>query len=129
MRSIPEALQAGFPLKESTLHTQITAFYGFTAEYIAQVCGVSVACARGWKNGKHSPPRVALRLFRLHAQERVLGDPWAGWIVRRDTIVDPEGNATTVAQLRGYSLILQFAREMARDRGEATLDAYKRLLG
>jgi hypothetical protein len=46
----------------------------------------------------------------LHRDGRVLTSEWDGWQVRRDWIVDPEGNQTDTRLLRGYMLMLQWVR-------------------
>jgi hypothetical protein len=89
-------------------------FHGYPAELIAQWCGVDRATATLWKQNKRKASRQALRLFTLHRDGRILGDSWNGWAVRDGEIVDPDGNATTEAQLRGYSIMMQFAAELAR---------------
>jgi hypothetical protein len=129
MRTPRRAIERDSTPEESPLPPTISAFYGYPVEQIAEWCGVSIATAHSWKYGTAHPKRSALRLFTFMRDGRLLGNPhWDGWQVRGDKIIDPEGNVTTAAQLRAYALIVDFARELARDRGEATLDAYRRLL-
>lgn len=92
---------------------RLSIFSGYPAPEIARWCGVSIKTARDWKAGRRKPSRQALRLFTLHRDGRVLSEPWRGWAIKGTTIVDPEGNATTLPQLRGYYLLLQYAAELA----------------
>ena len=71
----------------------------------------AVPTAQLYRIGGRKPSRQALRLFTLHS---VLGDGWEGWQVRKEFLIDPEGNRTTQAQLRGLYIILQFAGDLAR---------------
>lgn len=89
-------------------------FYSYPAQVIAAWCGVTVAAARLYKSGRRKPSRAVLRLFTLYREERVLGPLWRGWIIREGTLVDPDGNATTQAQLRAYWLVMQYAAELAK---------------
>ena len=89
-------------------------FSGFPDELVAAWCGVSLKTAQLYRIGARKPSRQALRLFTLHRDGRVLGDGWEGWQVRKEILIDPEGNRTTRAQLRGWYLILQFAADLAR---------------
>jgi Phage protein len=102
-------------------------FYSFPARVIAAWCGVSPATAALWKQNKRKPSLQALRLFTLHRDELILGEAWRGWRVRAGAIVDPEGNATSQAQLRAYWLIMQYAAELAR-RNPADYDHFQSLL-
>lgn len=101
-------------------------FYGYPPELVAQWCGVTLATARRWKKGA-PVPRPALRLFTLYRDMRVLDAAWAGWKVHKGKIIDPDGNATTETQLRAYSLVMQFAADLAR-RDPATAKEFHRLL-
>lgn len=94
-------------------------FYGYPADLVAEICGVSVETAARWKSGDSSPSRPALRLFNLHRARKVLASPaWDGWLVNGDELVSPEGNSTTQGQLRAYYLVYQLAAELTRDRPE-----------
>lgn len=93
---------------------KFSVFHGYPAELIAQWCGVDRATATLWKQNKRRASRQALRLFTLHRDGRILGDAWQGWVVRDAKIVDPDGNSTTEAQLRGYWIMMQYAGELAR---------------
>lgn len=90
------------------------AFYGFPAQVVADWCGVSVRTAERWKDGRSRPSRSALRLFTLHAERRVLGKEWNGWLINQATLVDPEGQSTTQGQLRAYAHVYALCRELAR---------------
>lgn len=102
-------------------------FYGYPAKLIAEWCRVSPATASLWKQNKRKPSLQALRLFTLHRDESLLGEPWRGWKIRGATLVDPDGNATTQAQLRAYWLIMQYAAELAK-RDPAEQDRFYALL-
>lgn len=91
----------------------LTAFYGYPADLVARWCRVSLLTARLYKTGVRKPSRTAFRLFVLHRDRRVLGDGWADWSVNGLTLVDPDGNVTTQAQLRAYWLVMQLAAELA----------------
>jgi len=93
---------------------KFSVFHGYPASLIAQWCGVDRATATLWKQNKRKASRQALRLFTLHRDGRILGDAWPGWAVRDGKIVDPDGNETTEAQLRGYWIMMQYAAELAR---------------
>jgi len=107
---------------------QFSIFYGYPAELVAEWCCVSLRAARELKAGKRKPSKQVAKLFLLHKDERVLTGKWREWVVRGDTIVDPEGRATTRAQLQGYWLIMQFAAEIARDSGPDAYQEFQKLL-
>jgi hypothetical protein len=91
-------------------------FYGVPVEVIAKVCDVTRATARGYKIGSRKPSRQVNRLMQLHNADRVL-DPqyWPrGWRFHKNSIVDPDGNITTEAQLRGYAMLIQVFMHRAR---------------
>jgi hypothetical protein len=91
-------------------------FYSYPVELVAEWCAVSLGTAASWKCGVAKPSRQALRLFELHRDHRVLAaDAWAGWQVRGDRLIDPEGNSTTQGQLRAYAIGIRLFRDMARD--------------
>jgi hypothetical protein len=92
----------------------LSVFYGYPAALVARWCGVSPATVTLWKRNKRKPSRQALRLFALHRDELVLGEPWIGWKARGAALVDPDGNVTSQAQLRAYWIIMQRAAELAR---------------
>ena len=103
-------------------------FYGYPPELIARWCGVSQQTALLYKTGARKPSRQALRLFVLHRDGRVLGPEWREWSVKKDVLVSPAGQETTHGQLNAYWLIMQLARELARDNPKATEEFY-RILG
>jgi hypothetical protein len=107
--------------------TTLSVFYGYPEALVAQWCGVSVATARAWKQGRRKPSRPALRLFTLHRDRRVLGKEWKDWVIERGTIVDPAGIATTVAQLEHFAFILQYASYLASLSPETQAE-FQRLL-
>jgi hypothetical protein len=105
----------------------LSPFYGYPAELIATWCAVSLRTARAYKAGTKRPSDQARKLFALHRDGRVLEDAWVGWIARAGVITDPEGNSTTVNQLRAYALVMQFAAELARADPRSN-DEFRRLL-
>ena len=107
---------------------QFTIFYGYPAELVAEWCCVSLRAAKELKAGKRKPSKQVARLFFLHRDRRVLGPEWSGWLVKPGSLVDPDGNESTRAQLTGYWLIMQFARELAREKGPHALEDFQRLL-
>ena len=102
-------------------------FYGYPPELIARWCGVSEQTALQYKTGVRKPSRQALRLFVLHRDGRVLGPEWREWSVQKDDLVSPEGQETTQGQLNAYWLIMQLARELARDNRKATRSSIESL--
>lgn len=107
---------------------QFSIFYGYPAELVAEWCCVSLRTARALKAGKRRPSRQVAKLFQLHRDRRVLGAEWSGWLVKPGALVDPDGNETTRAQLHGYWLVMQYARELARERGPEAAEHFLRLL-
>ena len=101
-------------------------FYGYPVELIQSWCGVSRQTAYLYKIGTSTPSKSAVRLFVLHRDGRVLGPEWTRWTIRKDQLIDPEGNGTTQSQLRAYWMLIQLARELARDAGR--IDEYYQLL-
>jgi hypothetical protein len=95
------------------------AFYGFPAELVAEWCGVSVRTAQRWKDGQSRPSTSALKLFLLHRERKVLGKEWDGWLINRETLVDPEGNSTTQGQLRAYAHVYALCHELVKRDKEA----------
>jgi hypothetical protein len=109
--------------------TVLSVFYGFPDHLIANWTGVSLATARRYKSGKLRPSAAVMRLFLLYRERRVLGPEWAGWLVKPDSIVDPDGNETTRSQLHSYFWVVQMARELAAARGEDAHREFYKLLG
>lgn len=112
---------------QSRLSKPLSIFYGYPAELIARWCGVSLSTARLYKSGARKPSRQALRLFGLHRDGRVLGPEWRDWSVKGDKLVSPANQETTQGQLNAYWLIMQLARELARDNPKATEEFYRLL--
>lgn len=107
----------------------LSVFYGYPDHLVARWCGVSVATARRYKLGKLRPSRAVMRLFLLYRDRRVLGPEWTGWVVKPDSIVDPDGNETTRSQLHNYFWVVQMARELSAARGEDAHREFYKLLG
>lgn len=105
----------------------LSLFYGYPAETIAKWCGVSLNTARAYKSGRRKPSAAVTRLFLLHRERRVLCTAWAGWIIKPDAIVDPEGNETTRIQLANYFWVMQFTRYWAGQWGMR--DEFYKLVG
>jgi hypothetical protein len=89
-------------------------FHGFPARLVADWCGVSLSTAKGYKSGRRRVPRPVLRLWSLYRQRRYLGEEWSGWLINGESIVDPDGNSTTLGQLRAYWIVMQLTAEYAR---------------
>jgi hypothetical protein len=105
-----------------------TIFHGYPAELIAEWCGISVASARLYKVSKRKPSKAVAKLFLLHRDRRVLGPQWQDWIVKPDSIVDPDGNETSRSLLHNYFWIVQFARRLAYDREDGARAEFEKLL-
>jgi hypothetical protein len=102
-------------------------FHGYPAELVAEWCGVTVDTAKLYKSGRRKASRAVLRLFTLHRDGRVLGAAWDGWTASRDTITDPDGNATSVRQLAAYFYVMQFAAALAARDPKVQRDWYELL--
>ena len=100
-------------------------FYGYPVELIRDWCHVSQQTAYLYKIGSRKPSRQALRLFILHRDGRVLGPEWRDWSVHKDKLVNPFGQESTHGQLNAYWLIMQLARELARDNQKATEEFFR----
>jgi hypothetical protein len=92
-------------------------FYGYPAEVIAEWCCVGLSTAFAYKSGRLKPGASVQKLFRLHAERRVLTKEWPGWIVKPHAIVDPEGNETNRNLLRNYRVMVQYYHDLARRTG------------
>jgi hypothetical protein len=88
-------------------------FHGYPPETIAQWCGVTVPTARLYKSGARKASRAVMRLFTLHRDGRVLGAEWVGWKSCKGVITDPDGNSTSMRQLRMYFFVMQYAAALA----------------
>ncbi len=106
----------------------MTPFGGYSNEWIAEVCCVSPKTVRDWRFGRKKPSLQALKLFRLHAERRVLDEGFKGWLVNKGTLVDPEGNILTQGQLRSYYLKLSYLSSLCETNGPEFLREYWRLL-
>ena len=102
-------------------------FYAYPPELIARWCGVSFATARAYKLGTRKPSRLALRLFTLHRDGKVLGPEWNDFHIAANKIADSNGNVTTQSQLLAYATILQWVAAVAA-RSEDTRQQYYELL-
>jgi hypothetical protein len=102
-------------------------FHGYPPQIIAEWCGVSLATAKLYKSGRRKASRAVLRLFTLHRDGRVLGSAWKGWKASKDAITDPDGNTTSVAQLRMYFFVMQYASALAARDPATQADWYAML--
>lgn len=107
----------------------VSIFDGYSAELIGRWCAVSLKTARLYKAGQRKPSRQALRLFTLYRQGRLLTGAWSECAVRGECLVDPDGAAVTVGQLRAYWIVMQLAAELARQAGPEAQERYYRALG
>lgn len=85
----------------------VTIFAGYPASFIQEVCGVSKVTANLWKRGERVPSQRAVRLFRLHAQGRVVPRSWDGWRFNDKTgeLVSPEGWRFDAGRLRALEIL------------------------
>ncbi len=87
-------------------------FYGYPAELIAEVCGVSVGTAEHWKASRRKPSTPALRLFRLYRDQKVLSDEhWEGFRVVDDKMIPPHGRPLGPSDFYLWGLIWQALAE------------------
>jgi hypothetical protein len=93
-------------------------FYGVPTPLISEWCCVSLSTARAYKAGRLKPGKAAQKLMRLHSGRQILPPEWAGWLVKPDAIVDPEGNETNRGQLRMFRLMMAYAHDLARRTGD-----------
>jgi hypothetical protein len=107
----------------------LSIFYGYPIETIEKWCGVSRNTANAYKAGRRRPSAAVTRLFMLHRERRVLGVGWRGWVVKDDSIIDPDGNETTRSLLHNYFWVVQFARHLAGEGGEESRREFYKLLG
>ena len=66
-----------------------TCAYGFKAELLAELCGVSVATARRWKAGTSRMPRLTAAALELGLVHFIRN--WPGWKFEGEFIVSPDG--------------------------------------
>jgi hypothetical protein len=59
-----------------------------------------------------------VKLFLLHRDRAVLGAAWKGWVIKGESIVDPDGNETSQPLLRNYFWVVQIARALAAEVGQ-----------
>jgi len=103
-------------------------FYSYPPAVIAEWCGVTLHHAYRLKAGTSKPSKSVLKLFELHARNRILGPEWKGWRCLGGRLIDPEGLDFTQNRLRGYSMMMQYAAELARNAGDSARDRYFELL-
>jgi hypothetical protein len=105
-------------------------FHGFSVDRIADWCHVTRGTAYLYKIGQRKPSKQAVALFVLHRDRRVLTVEWKGWLLKPDSLVDPEGQETSRNLLRGYAFMLQYVRHLlAECLGAEGVDKYWKLLG
>ena len=92
-------------------------FVGVPIERIAEWGCVSLKHAALLKSGARMPSPQLVRLVCLYRDERVLAGPFSRFIVRGNRLVTPEGLEFTESELRGYQLMLQWARSLAQQAG------------
>lgn len=117
-RNFPKPPKPRRPVGRPRKRPTPAVFYGCLAELIAQWCCVSRSTADAYKSGRLKPSRMALRLFVLMRDRQVLTKEWAGWLIKPDAIVDPEGNETNRNLLRNYQLMCQYYHSLARRTGD-----------
>jgi hypothetical protein len=89
------------------------AFYGVSAEQIAEWGCVSRKHALLIKAGRRVPSPQLVRLVCLHCDERVLVGSFVRFVVRGNKLVTPEGLAFLESELRGYRSLLDWAHSVA----------------
>lgn len=110
-------------------HPQLNMFYGYPADLIAKWCDVAHSTALAYKTGRVKLSKPVMKLFRLHRDRMVMTPERKGWLVTSNALVDPEGNETSRGLLRGYYLMIQYCRELAkRAGGEEELERSRRIL-
>lgn len=82
-------------------------FYGYPAEVIADVCGISIGSAAHFKAGRRKPPTPVLRLFMLHAQQKILGHEFKDYRVVKGKLWGPDGRPISPSDLGHFSLVFQ----------------------
>lgn len=89
--------------------------YGYSAEWLAQACGVDLSTARRWKRLAFIPRRYA-RLVTLadSCDLGIISASWSGWKLTRDELVSPEGERFAIGQVRALPLKEQLASELER---------------
>jgi len=102
-------------------------FYGYPPALIAEWCCVTRRQAVRLCQGTARPSPATLKLFRLHADGRVLTAAFRDFRVHKDRIYDEAGVGTTALQLRMYGLMMQWAADVAR-RDEKLSAEYHNLL-
>ena len=91
-------------------------FYGYTAEEVAAVCGVSVGTAEHYRSGRRKPPTPVLRLWHLHRDHKILGSAWDEFRVVDDKLYGPDGRPFMPSHLILYSLVWQALSEADNER-------------
>lgn len=61
----------------------------FNIKELASICRVSLKTAARWKASTTCPPQTALMILR--ADLSCFAAEWAGWTIRGDSIISPEG--------------------------------------
>jgi Phage protein len=90
----------------------------YSAEVIARACEVKLSTARAYKSGRLKPGPSAVRLWQLHRERMVLTSEWAGWVVKAQCLVTPEGVELPRNILRMHQVMLQYYHDLARRTGD-----------
>ena len=95
----------------------------FSAKHIARVCGVDIRTARRWRSRTQCPPPWVIAL--LTADLGIFGPYWAGWVIRGEEIVSPDGwrirrnDALAVPFMHGQISALRNDLKKAREEIES----------
>jgi hypothetical protein len=79
--------------------------FGLSVSHIAKVCGVSLKTAGRWKAGTTCPSLCDLAV--LSGDLAAYSVDWAGWCIRGDSLVSPEGWCITVNDVLAAPLLRQ----------------------
>lgn len=98
-------------------------FYGYPAEVIADVCGISVGSAEHFKAGRRTPPTPVLRLFRLYRDGKILDDDWSEYKIVKGNMYGPDGRAVRPNHIALMGLVWQALAEKDAESYWALLES------
>jgi hypothetical protein len=101
-------------------------FYGFSAEVVAEWCGVSVGTAEHYKAGRRKPPTPVLRLFSLLKDGKVLGQEWSDHKVCGDKMFGPDNRYVRPSDIALMGLVWHALAEKDPESYYALLEQQRR---